>query len=91
MTTPDPRRSIFERMTNPTIAEQTVTERLRALSTAEVARIIEHMAQVMEHLAKTRKDVVVQRHTGSQYGFTVMHNPSGQVDLATLPPNPLIR
>ena len=57
--------------------------RLQTLHRGEVMRIIDHMAQVMEHLAYQREDVTVDRLSGKgEHGFTVR--------LATEPPNPLI-
>lgn len=76
-------RSIYERMTQPTAADLAVEARLKELSVAQVGKIVEHMAQMMEHLADKRPDLDVARvEEGNVTGFTVR--------FANGPVNPLL-
>lgn len=65
-------RSIYERMTAPTPADMQVNQRLKTLGPQEIVRIIDHMGQVMEHLAAQRDEVTVNRfNRDGVHGFSV--------------------
>jgi hypothetical protein len=84
-------RSVYERMTAPTKEDLAVAARLKTMTPPEVAKIVEHMAQVMEHLADQQNALTVERlNEGNVTGFTVRFD-GGTVNPLLYTDNPLFK
>jgi hypothetical protein len=87
-----PMRSLQERMTNPSAQDREAQRRVGEMDNAELRRIIDHMAMMMEYVSNQHKSVRFKRiDHGNEHGFKVIMDTSRTNNpLLIGPNNPLI-